>query len=275
MLAIPTTAGPVYFKETAPTMADDAALTTLLSRVSPALICHPIAVDGRRMLLPDAGPRLREELERTRDIASWERILAAYADLQRSAAKHVDDLLAAGALDRRLERLPALLAELAADPGVDLGAQETERLLALGPRVTAACAELLAIGAESIQHDDLHDANVHLAGDGFRILDWGDACVGHPFGTLLVTLRSVAFRFEIPEDAPQLDRLRAAYLEPWRDLGSEARLQRAADLATWLGLLGRALTWRDALIHADEEELSEWASAVPNALRMLIEREPH
>jgi hypothetical protein len=274
VLRIPVRNGAVFFKETAPTMANDAGLTKLLSTVVPSVVTAPLAVEGRRMLMSDAGPRLREELDRERDLRWWERILPAYAELQREAAAHVDALLDAGALDNRLERLPALLAELLDDPGLELQAAEIDALRGLQPALAAACAALSVTAQPSIQHDDLHDGNVHLDGDGFRILDWGDASVSHPFGTLLVTLRSVAYRFEIAEDAPELDRLRHAYLEPWQDLGSKSELRQASELATWLAIVGRAVVWRNALVGADAGELAEWGDAVPDALRMVIDRRP-
>jgi hypothetical protein len=53
-----------------------------------------------------------------------------------------------------------------------------------------------------------------------RIIDWGDACVGHPFGTMLATLNSIAFhagtlREDRRMDDPRLLRIQDAYLEPF------------------------------------------------------------
>jgi hypothetical protein len=279
VLRVPTSDGPVFFKETAVTVANDATVTALLAGLAPDLVMAPIVVDGpqRRMLLPDAGPRLREELERQLDMTHWERILPRYAELQRIAAPHAARLLAAGAHDRRLERLPAVFAELLADPSMGPGTprglsdQERETLGALAPRVSDACAELATIGAETIQHDDLHDGNVHRPDAGYRILDWGDAVVSHPFGTLLVTERSVAARFGLEPEMPELARLRAAYLEPWTDLAPSGMLQRAVELAIWVGLVSRALTWREALSIANDAELVEWEGYPADTLRVLTE----
>ena len=43
---------------------------------------------------------------------------------------------------------------------------------------------------ETVQHDDLHDGQVFLGAGMHQVLDWGDACVSHPF-TLAVTLEGV------------------------------------------------------------------------------------
>ena len=81
----------------------------------------------------------------------------------------------------------------------------------------------------SLQHDDLHDANIFVPYDGvgpYRVFDWGDASVAHPFTTLLVTLRVVAYRLELAGGAPELLRLRDAYLEPWTGEHDRATLRR-------------------------------------------------
>ena len=44
---------------------------------------------------------------------------------------------------------------------------------------------------ETIQHDDLHDGQIFVRDDRYLLLDWGDACVSHPFFTLAVTLDGV------------------------------------------------------------------------------------
>jgi hypothetical protein len=44
------------------------------------------------------------------------------------------------------------------------------------PRVTEACAELAALGIPAtIDHSDLHDAQVFVDPAGDRFFDWGDA----------------------------------------------------------------------------------------------------
>ena len=70
--------------------------------------------------------------------------------------------------------------------------EELTRVRDLVPLLADANAELSSAGiGATIQHDDLHDGNVVISEAGYRIVDWGDAGVAHPFGTLLVTLNSV------------------------------------------------------------------------------------
>ena len=77
----------------------------------------------------------------------------------------------------------------------------------------------------SLQHDDLHDANVFVADGRHRFFDWGDASVAHPFLSLLVPLRVAADALGVPNGDRVLLRLRDAYLEPWSAYGSPAELR--------------------------------------------------
>ncbi|WP_211291377.1 phosphotransferase [Micromonospora wenchangensis] len=153
------------------------------------------------------------------------------------------------------------------DGGLD--AATYERLRAYLPRFADDCGRLADTGIPaSVQHDDLHDGNV-FAADGYRFFDWGDASVAHPFGTLLVTLRSVAHTYSLPEGDPVLLRLRDAYLEAWTDRHDRAALREAAGLAVRVTTVSRALSWRRALATTDPGR-AEYADAVPGWLGELF-----
>jgi hypothetical protein len=277
VIRVPTTGGDHYFKTTAPDMANDARLTALLCVRSPDVVLRPLAVDGLRgwMLLPTGGERLREVLDRGPDPGHWSRVLPRYARLQRAEEGPRQELLEAGALDRRSVTLERQFAELLADEEAlaighpaGISTDELATLHGLRPRLAAACAEL-ADGPvpESIQHDDFHDGNILVDGDRYRFVDWGDAAVGHPFGTLLVTLRSVAHRRGLPPVAPELAELRDRYLAAWTDLAPLEELRRIAVNAQWVAMIGRVLVWRAALELATPEEREADRDAVPEWLR--------
>jgi hypothetical protein len=90
-----------------------------------------------------------------------------------------------------------------------------------------------------------------------RILDWGDASVGHPFGTMLATLNSIAFHAGVqpgnrPMDDARVLRIRDAYLEPFTGLGNRAELVRWVALARSTGCVTHAISWEKALQDAPE-----------------------
>jgi len=283
-MEVPTTRGSCWFKTTAPLMANDAGLSPILAAAAPDLLVTPLAADPARrwMLLPDGGARLRDVADERTLLEHWERILPRYAELQLALTGREAELLAAGALDHRPERLPALLRDalgeeawLRVDAPDGLSGDQLAALRGLAPRLVGAAQELAGAGiGPSIQHDDLHDGNVLVADDADRIVDWGDAGLAHPFGTLLVTLRSVADALSLAEDAPELLRLRDAYLEPFTASATPSRLRELVRLATWTGILGRVAIWRAALRHAGPGELDAWKTAVPEWLAELLATTP-
>lgn len=177
----------------------------------------------------------------------------------------------------RAVRLPDTLAALCDDPDAKLSSDDRSRLRALLPTYADWCAELESMGIDSsLQHDDLHDGNVFVGAGGDRIFDWGDSSVAHPFGTLLVTFRSVANRGLGDETASTraLDRLRDAYLEPWTAEHSSGELTRAVALAMRVAIVGRSLSWKRALGGIPMDDRGEWADAVGWLADGAIRAEP-
>jgi Phosphotransferase enzyme family len=146
--------------------------------------------------------------------------LPRYAELQHGEAAHAQEHLARGVPDLRLATLPARYEELV-QLDLPLERDEIRQLRDFAPRFTELCDELAAYGVpETIQHDDLHHANLYARGGRVRVLDWGDASISHPFASLVVTFRFLEERTKLTPADPWFGRLRDAYLEPWgRNLG--------------------------------------------------------
>lgn len=280
VLRIPTTAGLRYFKACAPAMAAEAALLPLLAAHAPDLLPPVLAVDVQAgwLLLGDGGELLRPIVKADRNLQHWRRVLQAYAALQRSLSHDCAGLLRVGVRDRTLATLPALYTDLLADaPALHIGetdgltTEEHARLLALSPRFAADCAALAAVGIPaSIDHSDLHDGNILLRAGRYVLIDWGDACVGHPFMTLPVTLRSIAYHLELDAADPALADLRDGYLVAWADYGTLAELRAAFTLAQRICMVNRALTWREALRHATPAQRAADGDAVPGWLQEYL-----
>jgi hypothetical protein len=275
VLRVPTDDGDVWFKANMPTQAFEVAVVETLAARRPDLVPTLLATDLERgwMLQGDGGTRLREILEETGDFDVWVEILPLYAGLQMDVAADRDQLLAAGVPDRMLASLPRQFKEVLADAEAleTLTQDERRRLAALAPRIEAECSELADYGLpETIQHDDLHDGQVFVRDGRFLFFDWGDACVSHPFYTLVVTLAVLAHRLELDHDAPELDRFRDAYLEPWTRFRPRSELEQAYPLAYRLGVLCRGLTWRSVVAVLPQPLRDDEADAVPERLRMLL-----
>ena len=276
VLRAPTSSGPVWFKANVPALAHEAAVVQILVGQRPDLLPELLATDLERgwMLQSDAGTKLRELLDEHRDFDVWEQILPLYAELQIAAAPECERLLGAGAPDRRLRVLPGQFEELVGDRATlaSLTDDELERLRTLVPRIGAECRELESYAVpETIQHDDLHDGQVFVRDGRYVFLDWGDACVSHPFFTLVVTLAVLAYKLELEHDSPHLDRFRDAYLEPWTRFRPRSDLEQAYPIAYRLGVLCRGLTWALIVSAIPRPLRQQEEDAVPERMRMLLE----
>jgi Ser/Thr protein kinase RdoA (MazF antagonist) len=149
-----------------------------------------------------------------------------------------------------------------------LPADRHELITALQPEFARWCGELDAFAIPaSIQHDDLHDANILVDGPAYRFFDWGDACVGHPFGVLLIALRVARHQ---GLEKPVLATIRDAYLEPWTAEYAVADLRRAAALAIRIAIPGRSLSYQRALCTVPFGDRGEDSDAVGGWLNELL-----
>jgi phosphotransferase family enzyme len=218
-----------WFKHCKPVQAFEPRLTASLYARWPDRVAEVIAWDDERswLLLADAGTPFGAFGNAPE---AWEAVLPLYAELQIGEAAHAGEHLEAGVPDLRPDVLPSRYAELPA---------------AFEPRFAALCEEVAADGIPaSVQHDDLHIANVYAKGDSLRVLDWGDASVAHPFFSLFETFRFLENMNKLPRDDPWFARLRDAYLEPW---GADAE---TFERALVVGAVAHVIAWlrqRDAL----------------------------
>ncbi|MCZ2861230.1 phosphotransferase [Blastococcus sp. VKM Ac-2987] len=263
--------GAVWLKSVGPGSAHEPPLAEALGRWVPGHVLVPLAVHPQRrlLLLPDGGRTLRAA--GSADLAAWEAMVRAHARLQLALVPHAGALLELGVPDHRPGRLPGLVADLLGDDGLQrpgrpggLAQADRDRVLADLPGYARACRALAAGPVPpTLQHDDLHDANVFVDDGHHRFFDWGDASVSHPFLTLVVALRFAAHVLGLANGDPGLLRLRDAYLGEWRDLGPSGELRELCALALRIGPLQRALTWRRILRGVHEAERAEWDGQVP------------
>ena len=244
VLCVPMRSGAVWFKASIPALAHEAAVVGVLAGRRPDCVPQLLATDLARgwMLMADGGVRLRETIERERDLRRWLDVLPRYAGLQIDAADDAEELVTLGLPDRRLAVLPGQYEQLL-DQVAGLTAAERRRLRSLVPRVGEMCEELAGHGLpETIQHDDLHDGQVFVRDDGYLFFDWGDACVSHPFFTLSVTLEGqIAWGLDDVEGSVDVSPFRDAYLHPFTRFAPAADLKAACTTAIRLGWVCRAL----------------------------------
>lgn len=282
--------GRVWFKVNGSGTAYEASLIAVLGELCPGLAPDVTAYDEVRpwSLTWDGGQVLRSKVAPEQLWSYWELLLPRYGQAQLDLAVHRKRLLITGVPDRSPSQLPAqyrrLLDELSAKPAEIGGftpeqASDVERML---PRYENRYAELAASPVPgSIQHDDLHSNNVCWPGDvedvsSIRIIDWGDTSVGHPFGTMLSTLNSIAFHAGALHDGgsisdPRVLRMRDAYLEPFTSLATRKELLRWVALARSIGSVARALSWERALQDAPTSVAAQFDFPVRDWMLGMLE----
>lgn len=244
VLRVPLASGVAWFKACAPIQKFEPRLTAELYARWPDRVAEVLGHDEERawLLLADAGipiGALGNPPE------SWLAALPMYAELQRGETAHAREHLQNGVPDLRVSTMPARYEDLLRRD-LPLETDEISRLRGFAARFTELCEELATHDMpETIQHDDLHMANLYAQGERLRVLDWGDSSISHPFASLVVTFRFLDEINKLPPSDPWFTRLRDAYLEPW-GLG----LAGTFALAIRVGTFAHTFAWvrqRDAL----------------------------
>lgn len=219
VLRVPLATGSAWFKACERRIqAFEPRLTAELFTRWPSLIPKVLAWDAERswVLLADAGKPIAELGNPPK---LWLELLPMYAEMQRTESVYVDHHMNHGVPDLRVAMLPARYEELL-EENLPIQDREIFWLRRYARHFAQLCGDLDGSGVpETIQHDDLHMNNVFVndaTNQGrLRVLDWGDACVSHPFVSAVATFRFLEELNRLPSDDPWFTRLRDAYLEGW------------------------------------------------------------
>jgi Phosphotransferase enzyme family len=238
VLTVPTEQGNLWFKANAEPLRHEAALVEQIATRRPDAVPPLLAADTATgwMLMADAGESLRTVVAREQSLDRWYDVLPLYAGVQLDLAGDVDDLLGLGVPDMRLATLPKAYERLLDEIGAERRFRDAARMVA------DLCAELASYGLpELLQHDDLHDGQVFVRDGRHLLMDWGDACISHPFFTLSVSLEGVlAWGLEDVENSVDTAPFRDAYLRPYAERFA-GDLVAATTVALRLGWICRAI----------------------------------
>jgi hypothetical protein len=263
VLRVPLADRVVWFKACGPVQTFEPRLEAELSARWPGRVAEVVAYDKKRawLLLADAGTPVGVDTPGE----TWLRVLPRYAELQRGETAHLHEHLEYGVPDLRIAALPARYDDFLQHE-LPIADEEREKLRRFAPRFAELCTELSAHGIpETIQHDDLHGMNVFALGDELRVLDWGDASVGHPFASLVVTFLFLEEVNKVPPTDPWFARLRDAYLEPWGP-----GLTETCALAIRVGTFAHSIAWARQRDHLPETELANFDPHYADLLRRAI-----
>ena len=264
VLRVPLAGGVAWFKACGAVQAFEPRLSAELYSRWPDRVAEVLAHDEERgwLLLGDAGRPMREL---GNPPEKWLAALPFYAELQRGEAAHADDHLVHGVPNLRVATLAARYDDLLRD-NLPLEREEVTRLREFVPRFTELCDELVSYGIpETVQHDDLHLANLYLKDDRLRFLDWGDSSISHPFASLVVTFRFLEEWNGLRPSDPWFGRLRDAYLEPWGK-----GLAEAFDNALRVGAFAHVIAWKRQREHLPDEARADFDRVFAIVLRRAL-----
>ena len=264
VMRVPVAGGVAWFKACAQVQAFEPRLTAELYDRWPDRVTEVLAVDQARrwLLLGDAGIAVREL---GNPPEAWFEALPSYAELQKGEMAYSLDHVGHGVPDLRMAALPAGYERLLASE-LPLATDDVNRLRDYAPSFTKLCAALAELGIrESVQHDDLHMANLYSNGGKLRVVDWGDSSIAHPFFSLMVTFRFLEEFNHLAPDDPWFRKLRDAYLEPW---GSG--LEETFEIAIRVGWFAHAIAWTRQRETLPPEAQPEFDRAFAIVLRRAV-----
>jgi len=250
-----TGVGDVWFKESAPSLAFEPALTVHVASRQPDFSPEIIATEGPRMLTLDAGDQLRGLYRRRSRAPSWDDILPRYAELQIKLADDLPGLLGLRVPDKRPATVSTRYPDLVSRFGGH-DAQVAAQLILLSTRLDSLAQALQDPLPMTLIHEEVHEANIFVRDGAARLLDWGEAAVSHPFAGVVNTFRDIAFRRRLRHNGRELKRLRAIYLEPWTRFAPVRQLEELFDAGYLLGMLCRVLAW-DAVTEGQAPEVRQ------------------
>ena len=274
IMRVATSEGEYYLKAVPSAFRHEPPLTLDLSMHHPGFVPDVVAVDVERhwtLMRNVPGVKLAQHPDKALYLPRWAELLRRFAQVQIEYTSRVDDLLAMGCFDFRLERLytdaEALFAEAPhlLEGSNGLSAEQVTLLPRLLPRLRALCDALKGSGIPpTLHHGDFHSGNI-LCEEDCVVLDWsGHVGVSHPF--LFLSVVSEEHTYEVV-----LDQLVGVYLSAWSAHGLPNVLMEYARMGIGLGWLTGALGHsRQIAMAADPWEREQEQGNLEYCLKTLL-----
>jgi hypothetical protein len=248
ILRVATVQGQVYFKAAYSKPPGEARLTRILAEQWPDLVPRPLAVDEDRnwMVMPDFRMK-KDNRVRQEHYPEFMRVLGSF---QAEASERLDQW---SDLDVPIMDLEFLVdSEGAARPLLEdaeailttgnrpLDQSEMERLGAATEGARQACKALAGPGIpNSLAHMDFRPDNWFVEEGRYRVLDWADTIVTHPFMSMCQSLDFIGQHGTAepgqtgarPVSIDLTDAMQEAYLGVFENFASPTELNEALNLA--------------------------------------------
>jgi hypothetical protein len=188
----------------------------------------------------------------------WQKSLQEYAEFQVQLANQVKSLFETGIPNRQMNVLKnEIETHLNAMCLTGLNKEEMAKILGMKSKIINLCDRLDGVVPSSLDHGDLHSANIQWVNNQAVFFDWGDAAVSHPFFSARIFWNSLYGLIE--SDSlwnGMVKEFRPYYLEPWTAFAPVSELEDLLKLTDQLACVYRAIGWHHYinpyLINKDE-----------------------
>lgn len=269
VLLVPTNAANLYFKGTRSSTHHEAATSLYFHRAYPGKSTGVVRIEETEgwLLMNELGG---VPIRQLKDKRVWQEAINEYANLQVSEFVNLERLRKLNIPNRTLFALREdIINHLEGMCDTGLSPEEKVAVMKLQPELLKMCDELEELlPVHTIDHSDLHSANIQYDDGKIKFLDWGDASLTHPFFSTRVFWNSL---FELVDNDPEwlamIDEFRPCYLQPWTAYAPMEKLDRALKISDQLGCIHRAVSWYSYLNPsvADQSEFkkpSQWLQAL-------------
>ncbi len=273
ILRVNTTQGDAYFKALPPMFKHELGLTLWLGQSFPDHFAKVLAFNPARrwLLMADQG---QQTLDKIPEIERWEAALRRYAQIQLGVVARTRELIGLGVPDRRMGQIESqmevllnLSTEQLSGDVLKLSDEQVQHLRARLADFKRIFSQLYQYGIPaSLEHGDFWAGQVIVHNHQYVFIDWSDASISHPFFSLLFLHDDDA---PLPDVPDALERLRNAYLEPWKAYEPMDKLIEAYELARQIAPLHYALLYHQRILPSMEIKW-EMQNMIPFYLRMLL-----
>lgn len=270
-----TTKGEVYLKQTPQSISMEAKVTQLFAEKFHANVSEVIAINDELscFLMNDAGLNLRKYLKTEFKPELLIRAIQEYTAIQRSTENNVDDFIALGIPDWRLNKIPELYENLVNDIDFlkveNITDEEIPNLQALTPKILKHCELISQYGIpETIVQYDFNTNNILYNPNTKKLtsIDLGEIVISHPFLSLGNFLIQCVKHEAIKENSPLYQTLYDTCLENWFTLAKKEDLLETFTLVKKLFPLYSALAIYRLMHCVDPDAFRTFYADRPNRL---------
>ncbi|MGM9451957.1 phosphotransferase [Legionella bozemanae] len=239
VLRISTPEGPLYLKQTPPTLFIEVDILKKYRNLCKITDIPEVIAENKNLhcfLMKECGDAtLRTLFDGHLKIDLLVQGFQVYNAMQWATVPHIAAFIQAGVPDWRLEQFPHLYEDLVSNVSfLKANGLEMTQIKTLQDAIVsleALCQELSSYGIpECLNHSDFHENNMLFSSSTKKIsiIDLGETAINHPFFSLAAFLKIPCSNYKISLDSPDYQMLHDTCFQGWVLLGED--LQKALEL---------------------------------------------